>query len=62
MGNVGDGHRGAGGTQGDDDVPRPEAEAERRAHVSGELRRLRVDHLALRTDEDWLKQMGRHMR
>ncbi len=39
-----------------------QAEADRRAHVDNELRRLRVDHLPLSTGDDWLRQMGRHMR
>lgn len=38
------------------------AEADRRAHVDTELRRLRVDHLPLSTGDDWLRRMGRHMR
>lgn len=37
-------------------------EAERRENLAGELRRLRVDHAALSTDEDWLLQLGRRLR
>ncbi|WCB95956.1 hypothetical protein DSM104299_04708 [Baekduia alba] len=37
-------------------------EAERRATLASELRRLRVDHAPLRTDEDWLLQLGRRLR
>jgi uncharacterized protein (DUF58 family) len=39
-----------------------EAERERRDTLRDELRRLRVDHIPLSTDEDWLKQMGRALR
>jgi uncharacterized protein (DUF58 family) len=39
-----------------------ELERERRAGVARELRRLRVEHLALSTDEDWLMALGRHLR
>jgi uncharacterized protein (DUF58 family) len=37
-------------------------EAERRETLASELRRLRVDHAALSTDEDWLLQLGRRLR
>jgi uncharacterized protein (DUF58 family) len=37
-------------------------ERERREHVSAELRRLRVHHTTLSTDEDWLVEMGRRLR
>ena len=37
-------------------------EAERRETLASELRRLRVDHAALGTDEDWLLQLGRRLR
>jgi uncharacterized protein (DUF58 family) len=37
-------------------------EAERRANVAAELRRLRVDHVVLSTEDDWLKQLGRRLR
>jgi uncharacterized protein (DUF58 family) len=37
-------------------------ERERRAAVSGELRRLRVDHVLLSTGDDWLLALGRHLR
>ncbi|MFL5845974.1 MAG: DUF58 domain-containing protein [Solirubrobacteraceae bacterium] len=37
-------------------------EAERRATLAGELRRLRVDHVRLRTDQDWLQELGRVLR
>jgi uncharacterized protein (DUF58 family) len=37
-------------------------EAERRAHVARELRRLEVEHVALSTDGDWLGQLGRRLR
>jgi uncharacterized protein (DUF58 family) len=37
-------------------------EAERRATLHAELRRLRVDHAPLSTDEDWLLQLGRRLR
>jgi uncharacterized protein (DUF58 family) len=37
-------------------------EAERRQTLHAELRRLRVDHAPLRTDEDWLLQLGRRLR
>jgi uncharacterized protein (DUF58 family) len=36
-------------------------EAERRTTLASELRRLRVDHAPLRTDEDWLLQLGRRL-
>lgn len=37
-------------------------EAERRAHLHDELRRLRVGHVALGTDENWLLALGRELR
>lgn len=37
-------------------------ERERREEIARELRRLRVDHVALSTDEDWLPALGRHLR
>jgi uncharacterized protein (DUF58 family) len=37
-------------------------EAERRAEVHRELRRLRVDHVQLSTEGDWLAEMGRSLR
>jgi uncharacterized protein (DUF58 family) len=37
-------------------------EAERRETLARELRRLRVDHAPLSTDEDWLLQLGRRLR
>ncbi len=39
-----------------------ELEQERRETVARELRRLRVDHVALSTGEDWLLALGRHLR
>jgi uncharacterized protein (DUF58 family) len=39
-----------------------ELERERREAVARELRRLRIDHVALSTDEDWLLALGRHLR
>jgi uncharacterized protein (DUF58 family) len=37
-------------------------EAERRAGVARELRRLRVEHVVLSTDGDWLRELGRGLR
>lgn len=37
-------------------------EAQRRERLAGELRRLRVDHVRLRTDQDWLAELGRVLR
>ena len=37
-------------------------ERERREGVARELRRLRVDHVALSTEEDWLVALGRRLR
>ncbi|MGB2710891.1 MAG: hypothetical protein WBC33_05185, partial [Conexibacter sp.] len=37
-------------------------EAERRAQVARELRRLEVEHVALSTDGDWLGELGRRLR
>lgn len=39
-----------------------ELERERRQELSRELRRLRVDHVTLATDQDWLLSLGRHLR
>ena len=39
-----------------------ELEEERRASVARELRRLRIEHAALSTDEDWLLALGRRLR
>ena len=39
-----------------------ELERERRQVVAGELRRLRVHHLTLSTDQDWLVELGRQLR
>jgi uncharacterized protein (DUF58 family) len=36
-------------------------EAEGRAHVARELRRLRVEHVVLSTAGDWLRQLGRRL-
>lgn len=37
-------------------------EAERRGRVADELRRLRVHHVTLSTDQDWLVELGRRIR
>jgi uncharacterized protein (DUF58 family) len=37
-------------------------EAERRARVAAELRRLSVHRVALSTDQDWLRELGRRLR
>jgi uncharacterized protein (DUF58 family) len=37
-------------------------EAEGRAHVANELRRLRVEHVVLSTEGDWLRDLGRRLR
>jgi uncharacterized protein (DUF58 family) len=37
-------------------------ERERSEHLAGELRALRADHIRLRTDEDWLVEIGRALR
>jgi uncharacterized protein (DUF58 family) len=37
-------------------------ERERREILSKELRRLRVEHVTLATDQDWLLGLGRHLR
>jgi hypothetical protein len=34
----------------------------RRDAVAGELRRLRVHHTTLSTDEEWLVELGRRLR
>jgi uncharacterized protein (DUF58 family) len=39
-----------------------ELEAERRALIASELRRLRVDHVTLSTGESWLRELGRQLR
>jgi uncharacterized protein (DUF58 family) len=39
-----------------------ELERERRQTLTGELRRLRVNHITLATDQDWLLALGRHLR
>jgi uncharacterized protein (DUF58 family) len=39
-----------------------ELERQRRDAVARELRRLRIDHVALSTGEDWLRALGRHLR
>jgi uncharacterized protein (DUF58 family) len=39
-----------------------EAERKRREHVAAELRRLRVDHVELSTEGDWLLELGRRLR
>jgi uncharacterized protein (DUF58 family) len=36
-------------------------EAERRAVLTAELRRLRIDHVTLSTDGDWLLELGRRL-
>jgi uncharacterized protein (DUF58 family) len=38
-----------------------ELEAERRAELHRDLRRLRIDHVALSTDGDWLLELGREL-
>ena len=37
-------------------------ERERRERLASELRRLHVDHVRLRTDQDWLAELGRALR
>ncbi len=37
-------------------------EADQRAAVAQELRRLQVEHVVLSTQDDWLKELGRRMR
>jgi uncharacterized protein (DUF58 family) len=37
-------------------------ERERREGVARELKRLRVDHVALSTEDDWLVTLGRRLR
>jgi uncharacterized protein (DUF58 family) len=39
-----------------------ELERERRELLARELRRLRIDHVTLSTDENWLPALGRHLR
>ena len=38
-----------------------ELERERRGAIARELRRLRIDHVSLSTDENWLLGLGRHL-
>jgi len=37
-------------------------EAERRAAVARELRRLHIGHVVLSTDQNWLRELGRSFR
>jgi uncharacterized protein (DUF58 family) len=37
-------------------------ERERRETLAAELRRLRIGHVRLRTDQDWLAELGRALR
>jgi uncharacterized protein (DUF58 family) len=37
-------------------------ERERREELARELRRLRIDHVTLATDQDWLLELGHHLR
>jgi hypothetical protein len=37
-------------------------ETERREEVARELRRLRIDHVTLSTEGEWLLEMGRRLR
>jgi uncharacterized protein (DUF58 family) len=39
-----------------------ELERRRREELTRELRRLRIDHVTLGTDQDWLLALGRHLR
>jgi uncharacterized protein (DUF58 family) len=39
-----------------------EIEAQRRAAVAAELRRLQIEHVVLLTDSDWLRELGRRLR
>jgi uncharacterized protein (DUF58 family) len=39
-----------------------ELERERRAEIASELRRLRVEHVGLDTDQPWLRELGRRLR
>ena len=39
-----------------------ELEGQRRETLTKELRRLRVEHVTLATDQDWLPVLGRHLR
>jgi len=39
-----------------------ELERERRQTLAREMRRLRIDHATLATDQDWLPALGRHLR
>jgi uncharacterized protein (DUF58 family) len=36
-------------------------EAERRAEIAADFRRLRVHHVPLSTGEDWLRELGRRL-
>jgi uncharacterized protein (DUF58 family) len=38
-----------------------EIEREERERVAKELRRLRVDHIVLSTESDWLRELGRRL-
>jgi hypothetical protein len=38
-----------------------ELEAEDRARVARELRRLRVEHVVVSTEGEWLRQLGRKL-
>ena len=40
----------------------PKLERERRDELARELRRLRIDHVTLATDQDWLLELGHHLR
>jgi uncharacterized protein (DUF58 family) len=39
-----------------------ELERERRTAIARELRRLRIDHIVLDTDQPWLRELGRRLR
>jgi uncharacterized protein (DUF58 family) len=39
-----------------------ELERERQEQIAAELRRLRIDHVVLGTEQDWLLALGRHLR
>ena len=39
-----------------------ELEAEDRARVERELRRLRIEHVVVSTEGDWLRQLGRRLK
>ena len=38
-----------------------EVEAERRERLTRDLRRMRVEHVTLKTDGDWLRELGRRL-